>query len=57
MQCAIALAKCGRRLAIVGESKWQKGMASFCKPFTTAKIKFFDHAHIDAARQWVIEDI
>ena len=43
------------RLAIVGESKWQEGMASFCKPFTKAKIQYFDHAHIDAARQWVIE--
>jgi len=44
------------RLAIVGESKWQEGMASFCKPFTKAKIQYFDHAHIDAARQWVIEN-
>lgn len=24
------------RLALVGETKWEKGMAVFCKPFTTA---------------------
>jgi hypothetical protein len=41
------------RLAIVGEKKWQKGMASFCKPFTKAKIEYFDHADIEKARKWV----
>ena len=30
------------RLALVGETKWEKGMAAFCKPFTTAKVKYFD---------------
>lgn len=44
------------RLAIVGESKWEKGMAVFCKPFTTAKIKYFDHANLDEAKSWVAED-
>lgn len=41
------------RLAIVGESKWQKGMATFCKPFTKAKIQYFDHEQIEEAREWV----
>ncbi len=41
------------RLAIVGESQWEKGMAAFCKPFTKAKIKYFDHEQIDEARTWV----
>jgi len=41
------------RLAIVGESKWQEGMSAFCKPFTTAEIKYFDHDQLPAARQWV----
>lgn len=41
------------RLAIVGESKWQEGMAVFCKPFTTAEIKYFDHDQLPAARQWI----
>src|ERR1035437_2699163 len=31
------------RLAIVGEKKWQEGMATFCKPFTKATIRYFDH--------------
>lgn len=41
------------RLAIVGESKWEQGMAMFCKPFTTAKIQYFDVAKIDEARTWI----
>jgi hypothetical protein len=28
-------------------------MATICKPFTMAKIKYFDKAEIDAARQWL----
>lgn len=43
------------RLAIVGETKWEKGMAVFCRPFTTAKIKYFDHADIEKARAWIQE--
>jgi hypothetical protein len=41
------------RLAIVGESKWQHGMAVFCKPFTAAKIRYFDRPAIDQAREWL----
>jgi hypothetical protein len=44
------------RLAIVGETKWEKGMSVFCRPFTTAKIKYFDHADIDEARSWIQSD-
>ena len=43
------------RLAIVGESKWEEGMAVFCKPFTSAKIKYFDHTKLDEARKWIAE--
>jgi hypothetical protein len=43
------------RLAIVGESKWEQGMSVFCKPFTSAKIKYFDHTQVDAARTWIQE--
>ncbi len=43
------------RLAIVGESKWEKGMSVFCRPFTTAKIKYFDRADIDQAHTWIEE--
>ena len=29
------------RIAMVGDKQWEKGMAVFCKPFTTAKIRYF----------------
>jgi hypothetical protein len=41
------------RLAIVGEKKWQKGMAAFCKPFTSATVKYFDQSKMTAARKWI----
>ena len=42
------------RLAIVGESKWQHGMAVFCKPFTTATVRYFDRAEEAQAREWLL---
>jgi hypothetical protein len=41
------------RLAIVGEAKWQHGMAVFCTPFTTAKVRYFDRGSLDQARAWL----
>jgi hypothetical protein len=41
------------RLAIVGETKWQHGMAVFCKPFTTATVRYFGRPAIDQAREWL----
>ncbi len=43
------------RLAIVGETKWEQGMAVFCRPFTTAKLKYFDHKDLDQAQKWIAE--
>jgi hypothetical protein len=43
------------RLALVGDSKWEQGMAAFCKPFTKAAVKYFDQAQLEAARKWVLE--
>ena len=45
------------RLAMVGDSKWEAGMAVFCKPFTSAKIKYFDVSKVDDAREWIREDM
>ena len=45
------------RLALVGERKWEAGMASFCKPFTSAKVRYFDAAHYDEAIGWLHEGI
>jgi len=44
------------RLAVVGDKKWEKGMASFCKPFTKATIRYFDAAELDEAREWLASD-
>ena len=41
------------RIAMVGESRWQEGMAKFCAPFTSAKVKYFEQGHQEEARRWV----
>ena len=41
------------RVAMVGDKKWEKGMSVFCRPFTTAKIRFFDLANSSDARAWL----
>ena len=41
------------RLAMVGDTKWQQGMSAFCRPFTSATIRYFDSAAIDDARAWL----
>jgi hypothetical protein len=45
------------RLALVGESKWEAGMAAFCRPFTTASIKYFDHSKEAEAETWIREGL
>ena len=41
------------RVAMVGDKKWEKGMAAFCRPFTTATVRYFDHTAINDARAWL----
>ena len=43
------------RLAMVGDKKWEQGMAAFCKPFTKATIRYFDHADAAEAGKWLGE--
>jgi len=45
------------RVALVGESSWEKGMAWFCKPFTTAAVRYFDTTQAEEARQWIQTDL
>ena len=45
------------RLAVVGEKKWQEGMATFCKPFTKATVQYFDHTDAAEARKWLDESV
>jgi hypothetical protein len=41
------------RIAIVGETKWHQWMASFCKPFTSANLRYFGHDRLTEARAWL----
>ena len=41
------------RLAMVGDKTWQKGMSVICKPFTTAKIQYFDLTETQQAFEWI----
>ncbi len=44
-----------KRIALVGEKTWEKWMASVCKPFTMAKIRYFGTTELDAAKAWLAE--
>jgi len=41
------------RMALIGESIWEKGMALFIKPFTSAEVRYFDRTDSKAAYNWV----
>jgi hypothetical protein len=43
------------RLALVGEKRWQHGMATFSKPFTKATIRYFERADAAEAPKWLAE--
>ena len=43
------------RLAMVGEKKWEHGMAAFCKPFTTATVRYFPKEQSAEAQAWITE--
>jgi hypothetical protein len=43
------------RIAFVGDKKWEETMSTFCKPFTTAKTRFFYEDQLEAARSWLRE--
>ena len=41
------------RLAMVGNKKWEQGMANFCAPFGHADVRFFDPTQFAEARAWL----
>ncbi len=45
------------RLAMVGDKAWEKGMSYFCKPFTTAEVRYFEVQDLDQAREWAGEGL
>jgi hypothetical protein len=40
---------------MIGETKWEKGMATFFKSFTRATVRYFDLANAAEARTWLTE--
>ena len=45
------------RIAIVGDRKWEKAMAIVCKPFTRAKVRYFEMTDLESASSWIVEDL
>ena len=45
------------RIAFVGETRWQKGMTAFCKPFTSATLRYFDRDQTADARAWLSSEL
>ncbi len=43
------------RIAMVGDRRWEKWMAQVCKPFTKAKVRYFDASQADGAWAWLRE--
>ena len=43
------------RIALVGDKQWEKWMAQVCKPFTLAKLRYFEVGDIESAWQWLKE--
>jgi len=43
------------RVALVGDRVWEKWMASVCKPFTHAKVEYFDVNDFQRAWTWLAE--
>ncbi|MEN6625812.1 MAG: STAS/SEC14 domain-containing protein [Candidatus Sumerlaeia bacterium] len=52
-QFAVRHARHIDRIAMVGDKKWEHGMAVVCKPFTSAEIRFFEPSQAADARAWV----
>lgn len=41
------------RMAIIGDSRWEKGMTLFAKPFMGAKLRYFDVTQREDAIDWI----
>ena len=42
------------KIAVVGESDWQKMWADLASPFVSGELKFFRHAEVVDARDWIM---
>lgn len=41
------------RIALVGEKKWEEGLAAFMKVFTPGRLRYFDRSEREQAVAWV----
>jgi SpoIIAA-like len=44
-----------KRLAMVGETKWQEELTKFFRPFTTAPVRYFESSQAPEALDWLTE--
>jgi hypothetical protein len=44
------------RCAMVGDKQWQHVMTVICKPFTKAKIQYFDYTNFAGAQKWLAQE-
>ncbi len=45
------------RIAMMGDRWWEAWLATICKPFTNAKVRYFDAARVDDAWAWLREGV
>jgi hypothetical protein len=45
------------RIALVGDKRWEVWMAKVCKPFTMAKLQYFDISRLPDAYRWIEEGL
>jgi hypothetical protein len=45
-----------KRIALIGENTGAKWMAKVCKPFTMAKVRYFESDQLEAAKAWLAEE-
>ena len=45
------------RIAMVGDRWWEKWLATICKPFTKAKVRYFDTTKADDAWAWLKDEV
>ena len=41
------------RIAMVGDKKWEKAMSAFCRPLTSAEVRYFDWSELNEASAWL----
>jgi hypothetical protein len=44
-------------MGMIGETRWQKGMSWFFKPFTKAEVRYFQRDQAGQAHAWILEGL